>query len=485
MNRPDMVRDPVGKALLRLLLPMIPGTLSIVLFNLADTFFVGQLGAVPLAAMSFSFPVVLISGGLSMGLGIGTTAHVSRALGEGKRDFAKLISSQAHLLAFLVVVTIAGAGLLTIDPLFTALGADAETLPLIRTYMTIWYSGMPFVILPMIGMNVLQATGDTKTTGLVLTLSVFLNVILDPLLIFGIGPFPEMGIAGAALATVISRASSFIIIGTIIIRREHLLSLRFGGIRSIVHEWGEILFIGIPAAATNILLPISQGVVTRLVADYGTESVAGFGAATRVESFALVFVLATSMIVTPFVGRNLGAGQNDRVKSTHNYASLFSLAWGSLVFVVFLLAARPIASIFNDNPEVVSVTSRYLRIMAVSYGVLGLVNMSSAAFNGIRKPLTAAGVAAVRLFLLYVPLAILGGMLFELEGIFWGAAIGNLLGGAFAYLWFRRTKLPEPRVVAQPAEGVIPQPGRPVDAPAARARRAAPPLTRSRARNPQ
>jgi putative MATE family efflux protein len=454
-----MIKDPVGTALLKLLLPMIPGTLSIVLFNLADTFFVGQLGAVPLAAMSFSFPVVLISGGLSMGLGIGTTAHVSRALGEGKRDFAKLISSQAHLLAFLIVVTLAAAGLLTIDPLFTALGADAETLPLIRTYMTIWYSGMPFVILPMIGMNVLQATGDTKTTGTVLTLSVLLNVGLDPLLIFGIGPFPEMGIAGAALATVISRASSFFIIGTVIIRREHLLNLRFGGIKSILKEWGEILFIGIPAAATNILLPISQGVVTRLVSAYGTEAVAGFGAATRVESFALVFVLATSMIITPFVGRNLGAGRSDRVKSVHNFASLFSLSWGGVVLVVFLIAARPIASIFNDNREVVSVTSRYLRIVAVSYGVLGLVNITSAAFNGIRKPFTAAGVAAVRLFILYVPLALLGGVLLQLEGIFWGAAAGNLLGGAFAYSWFRRTKLPEPGAVQQPAGSSIPSPG--------------------------
>jgi putative MATE family efflux protein len=311
----------------------------------------------------------------------------------------------------------------------------------------------------MIGMNVLQATGDTKTTGLVLTLSVVLNIGLDPLLIFGVGPFPEMGIAGAALATVISRASSFFIIGAVIIRREHLLSLRFGGIRSTVKEWGEILFIGIPAAATNILLPISQGVVTRLVADYGTEAVAGFGAATRVESFALVFVLATSMIVTPFVGRNLGAGRNDRVRSAHNYASLFSMAWGALVLVVFLLAARPIASIFNDNPEVVSVTSRYLRILAVSYGVLGLVNIASAAFNGIRKPLTAAGVAAVRLFILYVPLAIVGGVLFQMEGIFWGAAAGNLLGGAFAYLWFRRTKLPAPSATRHPAEGAIPRPG--------------------------
>lgn len=443
MKRPDMVHDRVGSALFRLLLPMIPGTLSIVLFNLADTFFVGRLGALQLAAMSFSFPVVLISGGLSMGLGIGTTAHISRALGADDRELAKRISSQAHLLAFLIVLTLAVAGLLTIEPLFRALGADAATLPLIRTYMTIWYVGLPFVIIPMIGINVLQATGDTKIPGLVLTLSVLLNIGLDPLLIFGIGPFPEMGIAGAALATVISRASSFLIVGTVIVRREKLFTLRIGALGDVVHEWGEILFVGIPAAATNILLPVSQGIITRLVSSYGNAAVAGFGAATRVESFALVLVISLSMILTPFVGRNLGAGRSDRIRLAHRRSSEFSLAWGVVVLVVFVLAARPIASIFNDNPAVVRVTGLYLRIVAVSYGVLGIVNLTSAAFNGIRRPLSAAAVAAVRLFALYVPLALLGRALAGLPGLFWGAAAGNIAGGLIAFFWFRRQPLPE------------------------------------------
>jgi putative MATE family efflux protein len=439
-----MINDKVGSALFRLLLPMIPGTLSIVLFNLADTFFVGQLGAVPLAAMSFSFPVVLITGGLSMGLGIGTTAHVSRALGSGDRDRARLISSQAHLLAFLIVLVLAIAGLLTIEPLFRSLGADAETLPLIRTYMTIWYFGLPFVVIPMIGINVLQATGDTKTPGLVLTLSVVLNIVLDPLLIFGIGPFPQLGIAGAALATVVSRASSFVIVGAVIIRREKLLTPRMGGLGSMVREWGEVLFIGIPAAATNILLPISQGIVTRLVSDFGTEAVAGFGAATRVESFALVLVLSLSMIITPFIGRNLGAGRADRVRLAHLRGSQFSLVWGVVVLAVFLVAAGPVASLFNDNPQVIGVTALYLRIVAVSYGILGVVNITSAALNGLRNPLRAAAVAAVRLFVFYVPLALLGRALLGLEGIFWGAAAGNMLGGLAAWFWFSRVPVNSP-----------------------------------------
>ncbi len=438
MKRPDMLHDNVASALFRLVLPMIPGTLSIVLFNLADTYFVGQLGADPLAAMSFSFPVVLISGGLAMGLGIGTSSYVSHALGRQDRPEAARVASLAHILAFVIVLILAIVGLLTIRPLFTSLGATSTTLPLIREYMSIWFVGLPFVILPMVGMNVLQATGDTKIPGTVLTLSVLLNVGLDPLLIFGIGPFPEMGIAGAAVATVVGRASSFVIVGAVIFKREKFYTLKLGSPAYIFRSWGRILYIGIPAAAANILLPISMGVITRFVSVFGTNAVAGFGAATRIESFALVFTLALSMILTPFIGLNHAAGNERRVLKGHRVASLFSLAWGAMVTLVFLTAARPIAAAFNETAEVVAVTEGYLRVVAVSYGFLGIVNLTAAAFNGLKKPFHAAGVAALRLFVLLIPLAYVGRLVLDLPGIFWGVALGNVLAGLAAYLIFLR-----------------------------------------------
>jgi putative MATE family efflux protein len=436
MKRPDMVNDGVASALFRLVLPMIPGTLSIVLFNLADTYFVGRLGADPLAAMSFSFPVVLISGGLAMGLGIGTSTYVSQALGGGDRDEAARYATKAHLLGFSLVVLLAIVGLLTIRPLFTAMGATPAVLPLIRSYMIIWFTGLPFVILPMIGMNVLQATGDTKIPGSVLTLSVLLNIALDPLFIFGLGPVPHMGIAGAALATVIARASSFAIIGYAVFRRERLFTLHFGSLADTLVAWGRILYVGVPAAAANILLPISMGVITRFVSAFGTDAVAGFGAATRIESFALVFTLALSMILTPFVGQNHGAGREWRVLRSHHVASGFSILWGLMVLVVFLTAADAIASAFNEDPRVVSVTSMYLTIVALSYGFLGIVNLTAAAFNGLKMPLQAAAVAGLRLFGLLIPLAWVGRELAGLPGVFWGVAAGNVISGAVAFLWY-------------------------------------------------
>ena len=315
-------------------------------------------------------------------------------------------------------------------------------LPLIRTYMTIWFSGLPFVILPMVGMNILQATGDTKIPGAVLTFSVLLNIALDPVLIFGLGPIPRMGIAGAALATVIARASSLCIVGAVILRREKLFTAHIGSLPYVLRSWGNILYVGVPAAAANILLPISIGIITRFVSAFGTNAVAGFGAASRIESFALVFTLALSMIVTPFVGQNHGAGNERRVLRTHRVSALFSIAWGVMVLVVFLIAAGSIAAAFNDNPEVVRVTALYLRVVALSYGFLGIVNLTAAAFNGLKKPIQAAGVAAQRLFVLLIPLAYIGRELFGLTGLFWGVAAGNLISGVVAFLWFLRSRSP-------------------------------------------
>jgi Na+-driven multidrug efflux pump len=205
-----------------------------------------------------------------------------------------------------------------------------------------------------------------------------------------------------------------------------------------------------------------MGVITRFVSVFGTAAVAGFGAATRVESFALVFTLALSMILTPFTGQNQAAGSRRRVVAGHRTASLFSLGWGAMVLVVFLAAGRPIAALFNDNPDVIRVTRLYLTIVAASYGFLGIVNLTAAAFNGLKAPLRAAGVAGIRLFALLIPLAYVGRALFGLEGIFWGVAVGNILAGIAAFVWFvgdRRRYATEPSGVSETGESPSPASG--------------------------
>jgi putative MATE family efflux protein len=415
---------------------MVVGALGIVMFNLVDTFFVGRLGAEQLAAMSFTFPIVLVAGSVAAGLGVGASSTVSRALGAGDRSDAIRLTTHAQGLAFIIVLSLALAGLFPIEPMFTALGAPPTILPFIRDYMVIWYIGMPFVVLPMVGQNVLQATGDTRVPAMIITGAVTLNMILDPVLIFGWGPFAPMGIRGAAVATVIARGSTLIVVWSMLLFREHLLDFRvmfdrFGA------SARRVLFVGLPAAATNIALPLSMGIVTRLVAGFGPLAVAGFGVATRVESFALIFTMALAMVFTPFVGQNSGAGRLDRVRDGFAVASVMSIAWGTMAMVVFLAAGSRIAGIFSDSAPVVETATRYLRIVSPSFGVLGVVTVGSAAFNGVNRPLSAAGLAFTRLFLLFVPLALIGRAVGGITGLFTGLAVANVIAGAVAWLRVR------------------------------------------------
>ena len=168
LNRSRLTEAPVGPTLARLTVPMIFGILSMVLYNLADTFFVGRLGKDQLAALSFTFPVVLIIGSLSQGIGMGASAAVSRAVGGRDYHRVRRLSTDSLILGLLIIGFGVGAGLLTVRPLFTLLGARDAVLGYIGEYMRVWYIGMIFVVVPMIGNNLIRATGDTKTPGLIM-----------------------------------------------------------------------------------------------------------------------------------------------------------------------------------------------------------------------------------------------------------------------------------------------------------------------------
>jgi Na+-driven multidrug efflux pump len=227
--------------------------------------------------MSLTFPVVAIIGSIGMGLGIGATSVISRTIGGGRHDQVQRLTTDALILAALVVLVISVTGYLSIDPLFTLLGADASTLPLVRQYMEIWFLGAAVLVIPMLGMSAIRATGDTRTPAMVMAFAGLTNGLLDPLFIFGLGPFPAMGMRGAALATVISRATTLVVALWVLGKREHLLTARWDGWRATWASWGRVLAVGAPAAATNLAQPLTIGILTALVASHGVAAVAAFG----------------------------------------------------------------------------------------------------------------------------------------------------------------------------------------------------------------
>ncbi|MFW6312570.1 MAG: MATE family efflux transporter [Spirochaetota bacterium] len=444
---PSLTHGEVTPLLIRLTIPMVFGILSMVFYNLVDTLFVGQLGKEQLAALSFTFPVVLVIGSLSLGIGMGASAAVSRAIGEGDQHRVRRLATDSLLLALIIVGVAAAAGMLTIDPLFRALGAGEATLPYIHEYMSIWYPGMIFVVVPMVGNNCIRATGDTRTPGIVMIIGAALNAILDPLLIFGLGPFPALGIAGAATATLIGRSITFIVALYVLGARERLIDLRPQRLAEVLASWKSVLYVGIPTAATRMIVPIGAGILTRIISGYGPEAVAGYGVATRLEFFALAIVNALASVTGPFIGQNLGAGRMDRVREGYRTAERICIAVGGFFLLVFLFFAPAIASAFSDAPEVVRVTTLAVRIISISYALQGIYLITVPSLNVLRRPLLAAGLGVLEMFVLVVPIALVGSAIAGLPGIFAGVAVGYSITG----LMSRKVFVHASRKIAPPA----------------------------------
>jgi Na+-driven multidrug efflux pump len=185
-----LIQGSVTLGLVKLILPMIWGIFAIVGFSLADTYFVAQLGTKELAAMSFTFPVVAIIGSIAMGLGTGTASIIGRAIGEGNHYRVQRLTTDSLMLSLLIVTILALLGLTTINPLFTALGAGKEVLSFVQDYMSVWYGGIICLVVPIIGNNAMRASGNTAVPSLIMTVAAAVNVVLDPVFIFGWGPIP-------------------------------------------------------------------------------------------------------------------------------------------------------------------------------------------------------------------------------------------------------------------------------------------------------
>jgi putative MATE family efflux protein len=436
-GRPRLTEDPIGKSIMSLMLPMMIGMIAIVSYNIVDTYFIGQLGTMELAAVSFTFPVAFIVGAISMGLGIGTSSVASRLFGSKELGQIQRITTHSAILALMIGVCVLTLGLNTIEPVFRLLGADDTTLPLIERYMSIYYFGSFFLIVPMIGNSVLRASGDAKTPSYLMTAGALLNVILDPILIFGWGPIPRMEIEGAAYATVFANALAGSISFGVIYFRDHLIRWKQKDLPLIFDSWRRILHVGIPSMASSLVAPLTTAFITWQVAQFGQEAVAGFGIASRVEGISLMALMALGAAITPFTGQNYGAKYFDRVTGGMRFAYRWSMIYGVIIAIIMLFAASHIGAMFTDNPVAIATANMHLSLVPWSYGFLGMSMISVSAFNAIGKPGPGMIVSMSRTIGIYAPLAFLLAWLFQLQGVFLAAFTANIAAGSLGYFWFR------------------------------------------------
>jgi len=378
----------------------------------------------------------------SFGIGIGAASVISRAIGEGDHHRVQRLTTDSLLLVALIILVVAGLSYLNLDAIFRLMGATDESLPLIEEYMIPWLMGVVFVVIPIVGNSAIRATGDTKTPSIIMVIAAVVNAVLDPILIFGYGPFPEMGIEGAAIATVISYISIMIVGLWMLGKRDRMLTANWPGIAGILSSWKALLYIGIPAMLTQLLFPVSNAVLTRIAADLGDATVAAFGVGSRIESLAMIGSMALSSVIIPFIGQNYGAKNFDRIKTASRFVLRFALIWGVTAWAFLALFSGGIAWAFSDDPEIQDLIQQFFWIVPFGFGFHGISQLVSASCNALHRPFHSTSINIMRLFLFLIPLVYLGSQIWGTTGFFIGIALGNLATGTIAWSWFRSSILP-------------------------------------------
>jgi putative MATE family efflux protein len=279
----------------------------------------------------------------------------------------------------------------------------------------------------------MRAMGDMKRPLIVMTVCAVMNAILDPIMIFGLFGFPAMGIAGASLATVISRFCGMITTLSFIHFHYRLLDFRYRNFGELIESWKKILHVGIPGAVIRIFPQLLRAVITRLAASLGgIISVAAVAAGARIESFAFIISMAVGAALVPITGQNWGAARYDRVHRTRVLLNKTAVVYGLVFFVIMLLCANPIARIFSNEMEVVSGIRWYLWIVTIGIIGLNLYNWTSTQLNAAGKPRWVLGINVLGTSAILIPLTALGAYLFDYIGMLIGLSAGQLLVGFLA-----------------------------------------------------
>jgi len=435
----SLLKGSVVAHLARLTLPSIGGLFAIMVLNLTDTWFVSRLGTDELAAMGFTFAVIMIVGALSIGFSSGSASIITRALGAGDRKLARRTVSDGLVLTILVTILISIAGYYSITPLFSLLGAEGRVLELVREYMQVWFIGAVVAMMPPVSDGCLRAGGDMVRPLVVMCICAVINLILDPILIFGWGPVPAMGMRGAAIATIIARTFAMVASLGFLHFRAQLIDWSVPQLHELLRSWKQIIRIGVPAALTQVLNPIAQGYYIRLAAGIGgTQAVAAMATGTRIEAFLFILGIAYGIAIVPFVGHNYGANALHRVQEARRFSNRFAFIYAGATLAILLPSAKYMSGWFSDDPEVVRLSTFYLIIAAFGHIGVYIINWMSQLLTVIGKPRPVITINLTRVFVFVIPLSLIGSRFFGYTGLVAGLTIGNLLAGACAYFTTRR-----------------------------------------------
>lgn len=433
-----ILNEPIVILIFKLSAPVFFAFLAIVSLAIVDSYFIGFLGAESLAAIGFIRPVNSLLTCLGLGLGMSLSSLNSRLVGKNDTQHVVSLISDGFFLTFFLSILMTVILFAQIDDIFKFIGADEKTLPLIIEYMNVWILSTPFIILTMVFTSVFQSLGDTKTSAQISIFMTLTNLILDPLLIFGVGPFPKFGIMGAALASLIAAILAFLIGFYKLIHIEKLLKITSFSFSSFKKNAMQLISIAVPATLSNSIMPLSAVAITMLAALIGTEVVAGYGVGARIEALSLSVAYAISAVLPNVVGQNLGAQKPERAKEAIKKCFQFVFALKILICFLLIISSELIAKLFTSDEGIIEIIVLYLYIVPITYGLGGLILLINALMIVLGQPKLALYINFIRMFILYIPFGYLGSKYYGTKGLFLGVAIGIAISYLMAAILFRK-----------------------------------------------
>ena len=399
----NLIKDSISSLLKKIAFPASVATLFQTLFNIVDTYFAGKISSDALSALAKSFPIYFILIAASVGVTVGGTSLIANSIGEKNRENILRYFGQTIIYGIILSILVTIVGLLFASEIFALMGSTTKVINLGLKYTNVIFSGSVIFISVVALNSLLHAEGDTKTFRNVLILSFFLNIILNPLFIFGYGPIPAMGMTGIGVATIICQIIAFLLLLKKIIKSKTIKNISLKYFYPNFTFLIKIFYQSAPISAALFMISIGNFIILAYISKFGEPAVAGYGSAARFEQILLLPVLGLNTAIISIVGQNFGAKEYLRVKQSYYQA----IAYGTIIMVIagsiIFLSADKIVSIFTNDVVVISYGTTYLKISALIFPAYPIYFISNGFFMALKKSSYAMNLNIVRNVLLPIP----------------------------------------------------------------------------------
>jgi len=443
-QKTNVLEGSILNHVLRMMGPFSLAVLAMISTGIVDTIYLGRLtdparpnlAILALAALTFAFPLTFIGNSANIGLGAGTMSAVSRALGQGDTERARRHGAAAILMALTVMSVLVALMLFIAPSILKVAGASEQVRLMAISYLAISLPGLVIVSIASMSNNILRASGEAVLPSSIMILAAIINIILDPFFIFGWGPFPRLELQGAAVATLIGNIVGASFGFYLVMFHRKAISFTDMTWASIKRAWHIIGQVGIPAAGTNIIVPIATfAAVAILGLSLSEVEIAAFGVASRAELISIGVIYGLSACIGAITGRNGGAGKTERVRETFRICFWICFIWCSFMAIIMAVFSQQIAQIFTNDQQLIEKIVPYFYIVPITLFGYGFVFIGAAGLNAIGRPLFGLSYTIIRSLVLYVSFIFIGVQIAGLTGAYYGVAAANIISGFIALLW--------------------------------------------------